>query len=408
MLMVKSFESTVEMIQNSFYGYPICTEKVNIDDAIGRVLAEDIVSKEDVPHFARSTLDGYAIIASDTFGANESIPAMIKLVGEVKMDSKIELGIESGQTIYVPTGGYIPEGANAIAMIEIAEVFSDEILIYKSISPGTGIIFKGDDARAGDIVIKRSQIISVNHIGTFAALGYSSILVLRKLKCGIISTGDELVEIEHPLEENKACIRDVNSHILKIQAEKFGCETINYGICKDNKQELCDIIKKVFLECDIVLVSGGSSVGIMDLTGDAIETATDAEILIHGIAIKPGKPTIIAKSKNKALIGLPGHAVSAFFIMKEIVGKVIFSMVGINEKARPTIKAKLIVNVVSNNGRDDFIPVKLQEIDGIMTACPINYKSGLITLLSKSDGYFRIPRFTEGFDIGREVEVYVF
>ncbi len=408
MLVVNSLESTIKVIRDAFGRYPCSTEKVNTDDAIGRFLAEDIVSSEDNPHFERSTLDGYAIMASDTFGASESIPAILELIGEIKMDSKIELCIKSGQTVYVPTGGYIPSGANAVAMIEIAEALGDEILVFKSVPPGTGVIFKGDDAKSGDVVIQSSEVLSVQHIGALAALGYSTVSVLRKLKCGIISTGDELVEIESKLDENRVCIRDVNSHLLKMQAEKFGCETILYGICKDNKPALCEMIKKAYSECDIVLVSGGSSVGIMDITKDVFETAVDAKILIHGIAIKPGKPTIIARSKNKALIGLPGHPVSAFFIMQEVVSKVISSMLGIDEKARPTIKAKLMVNVVSNNGSDDFLPVRLQEIDGVMTANPIHYKSGLITLLSKSDGYIWIPRYAEGLDKGAEVEVYSF
>jgi molybdopterin molybdotransferase len=408
MLTVKSLSDTRELIQNKFSGYMSDTEKVNIADAVNRVLAEDIVSKEDTPHFVRSTLDGYAINAKDTFGASESIPAIFELIGEIKVNSKDNFRVQSGQTVYVPTGGCIPNDTNAVAMIEIAEKLGNEIFISKSVAPGTGIIFKGDDIKSGETAIYAPEVIAINHIGTFAALGYSTICVKKKLKCGIISTGDELISIDSPIDENKAYIRDVNSHLIKTQAEAFGCEAVFYGIFKDRREQICDAVEKAYHECDIILVSGGSSAGIMDLTKEAFINAAGAEILVHGIAVKPGKPTIIAKAGSKALIGLPGHPVSAFFIMQEIVQYVICSMYGVRKKIRPVIKARLSEKAASNNGRDEFIPVRLQEINGKVSAIPINYKSGLITLLSKSDGYIWIPRFAEGFDEGTQVEVYVF
>jgi molybdopterin molybdotransferase len=291
---------------------------------------------------------------------------------------------------------------------EIAEKLGNEIFISKSVAPGNGIIFKGDDIKSGETAIYAPEVIAMNHIGTFAALGYNTICVKKKLKCGIISTGDELIPIDSPIDENMAYIRDVNSHMIKTQAESFGCEAVFYGIYKDKREQICEAVEKAYHECDIILVSGGSSAGIMDLTREVFISAAGAEILTHGIAVKPGKPTIIAKAGSKALIGLPGHPVSAFFIMQEIVQYVICSMYGVRKKMRPVIKARLSEKTASNNGRDEFIPVRLQEINGEVTAFPVNYKSGLITLLSKSDGYIWVPRFAEGFDEGTQVEVYMF
>jgi molybdopterin molybdotransferase len=405
MLSVKSIDEAAKQIKDEFSGYKLSIEEVCIEDALGRVLAEDIFSDEDIPHFKRATLDGYAVKASDTFGASEAIPAMLKLVGQVKMGEKADFALKSGETAYVPTGGFIPDGADSIAMIEIAEQIKNDILIYKSIAPVAGIIFKGDDIKCGEKAIEKRQIMTKKYIGTLAALGKSKIKVFRKLTCGILSTGDEIASIDEIIDENNAKIRDVNSHFLKAQATEFGCNIISYGICRDNKEDLIGLIKKAHSECDIVLISGGSSVGIMDATASAIVEATNANVFIHGLAMKPGKPTIIGKANGKALVGLPGHPVSAFFVMQEIVGTVINAMNGTKEKIMPTIKAKISVNISSNNGRDEFIPVKLEEINNELIATPISYKSGLITLLSGADGYIKIPRLAEGLD--KDTMVYV-
>lgn len=407
MLRVKSIDEALKQIKDEFSGYKLSLEEVNLEDSLGRVLAEVIFSDEDIPHFKRATLDGYAVKASDTFGASEAIPAMLKLVGQVKMGEKADFTLKIGETAYVPTGGFIPEGADSIAMIEIAEQIGNEILIYKSVAPATGIIFKGDDMKSGQLAIKKRQQLSKKHIGTLAALGKSKIKVLRKLTCGIISTGDEIASIDEIIDEDNAKIRDVNSHFLKAQATEFGCNIISYGICRDNKDDLTELIKKAHSECDIVLISGGSSVGIMDATASAIEEATNANIFVHGLAMKPGKPTIIGKANGKALVGLPGHPVSAFFVMQEIVQFIINAMNGTKETIKPTIKAKISVNISSNNGRDDFIPVQIEETDNELVATPISYKSGLITLLSGADGYIKISRLAEGLDKETEVEVRV-
>jgi len=406
MLNVKSFNEALEIIRANFLRIDTGVETVFLNDAVGRILAKDMSAREDNPPFTRSALDGYAVRAADTFGASESVPAMLTYAGEVPMKQRPKSDLNAGQAIYVPTGGCLPAGADAIAMIEIAETLGDNVLINESVAPGTGVVFQGDDAKAGNIVLKAGQLLEARHIGTLAALGYAKVPVKSKVKCGIISTGDEIVPIESPLEDNLAGIRDVNSHLLYAQAEGFSCEVVSYGICIDNEVELANIIKKAHDECDIVLVSGGSSAGVMDFTKKVFAEAVGAEILMHGIALKPGKPTIIAKSGQKALIGLPGHPVSAFFVMLEVVRPICEALIGLPEMQRPFVLATISEKIPSNHGREDFVPITLETLDEKLVAKPVPYKSGLIALLSESDGYIRISRLAEGLDADTEVKVY--
>jgi molybdopterin molybdotransferase len=408
MLYVNSLAQAEIIIKDNFNNYNLSFEDADISECIGRVCAVNIYSLEDIPSFRRSTLDGYAVKAEDTFGASEAIPSMLKLVGQVKMGQAVDIEVFSGQAVYVPTGGFIPNGADAVAMIEIAEALEQDILIYKSIPPSTGIVYIGDDVKNGQLVIKEKELIKAKHIGALAALGMTKIKVLKKLVVGIISTGDEIVEIDENIDSTCCKMRDVNTHFLKALATEFFCEPKSYGVCRDDKDLLTAIIKKAHAECELVLISGGSSVGIMDNTYQCILEATGGEILIHGLSMKPGKPTIIAKANGNAIIGLPGHPVSAFFVMKEVISKLIFAMVGTKPPIKTYINATLCEKVPSNNGRDDFIPVTLETIGSKLCAIPIGYKSGLITLLSKADGYIHINGLAEGLDKGTMVEVYSF
>ncbi|MCL2433978.1 MAG: molybdopterin molybdotransferase MoeA [Clostridia bacterium] len=374
MLHVKSLEETLAILRAEFPPADIGVETVPLAHAAGRVLAQDIAAREDNPPYTRSSLDGYAVRAADTFGASEATPAMLT------------------NALYVPTGGPLPPGTDAVAMIEIAEKLGEYTLISNSVAPGTGVVYQGEDAKKGEVILRAGQGLSPRQIGALAALGYAEVAVKKRLRCGIISTGDELVPIE------SQGIRDVNNHMLRAQAEAFGCEAHLYGICPDDEEKLFSAIRQAHAECDVVLVSGGSSVGVMDFTRRIFEKL--GRVLIHGIAMKPGKPTIVAKAEGKALIGLPGHPVSAFFVMLEVVRFLL------QEKTtqRPAIMATLAENIPSNHGREDFIPVRLN--DGMAEIVP--YKSGLIALLAHSDGYIRIPRLTEGLERGAQVQVYTY
>ncbi|MCL1820207.1 MAG: molybdopterin-binding protein [Oscillospiraceae bacterium] len=397
---VKSLDDTLKIIRGAFHPLtPGEPETVPLHMAAGRVLALDITAREDNPPFNRSSLDGYAIRAADTFGAGESIPAMLTPSGEVLINKIPQISLLPGHSMYIPTGGCLPEGADAVAMIEIAEVFGGNVLVLSQVAPGTGIVFRGEDTKAGETVIREGEVLSSRHIGALAALGYGTVPVRKRLICAVISTGNELLPIESPLVDGAT--RDVNSHLLRSQLEAFGCEARVFDICPDDETALSAVVRDACELCDVVLVSGGSSVGVMDLTKRVFQQT--AEILVHGIAVKPGKPTIIAKAEDKALIGLPGHPVSAFFVMLEVVRPLINSLRGLTDAPQPTVTAKLADKVPSNHGREDLIPISLNTQD--MTAHAVPYKSGLITLLTRSDGYIRVPRFTEGLDKGAEVQV---
>jgi len=406
MLHVKSLSETLEIIRAAFTAINVDVETVPLHEAVERILAKDASAREDNPPFTRSSLDGYAVRAADTFGASESVPAMLTLAGQVTMKQKPQFDLQAGQAAYIPTGGCLPDGADAVAMIEIAEILGEHVLIMENVAPGTGIVFRGDDAKRGDTIIKAGQTLAPRHIGALAVLGYSEVPVKRRIKCAVISTGDELVPIESDLEDGFAGVRDANSHLLRAQLEVFGCEVGMYGICPDDETELSAMIQKAHAECDVVVASGGSSVGVMDLTKKVFQQSVGAEILVHGIALKPGKPTILAKSGDKALIGLPGHPVSAFFVMLEVVRPLLNALRGLPDTPRPFMTATLADKLPSNHGREDFVPIKLEQEDGNMIARAFPYKAGLIALLSQSDGYIRIPRLAEGVDCGAEVKVF--
>ena len=407
LLQVKSLAETVEIIRREFKECVTDVESISLHDAAGRILAEDATAMEDNPPFTRSSLDGYAIRASDTFGAGETLPAMLDIAGKISIDEKPGFELKPGQAAYIPTGGPLPAGADAVAMVEVAETLGGQVFISADITPGTGVVFQGDDAKAGGVVLKAGQKLTERHIGALAALGYENLKVKRRARCAVISTGDELLPIGAALNESgKAGVRDVNSHLLRAQAEAFGCEVKAYGICRDDEGELSAAVQKACGECDAVILSGGSSAGVMDLTKQVFQRAAGADILAHGVAIKPGKPTILAKAGEKALLGLPGHPVSAFFVMIAVALPVLNALRGLADEAQPFIIARLADKIPSNNGREDFVPVWLSGAGDDMTAHAVRYKSGLITLLSKSDGYTRISRLAEGLDPGSEVRVY--
>jgi len=406
MLKVKSTEEVLEIIREAFPEIHSEIETVKLSEAVGRILAEDVSAREDNPPFTRSALDGYAVRAADTFGASESVPAMLTLAGEVLMNQRPTANVEKGKAIYVPTGGCMPDGADAVAMIEITEVLADEVLVMQSVVPDTGVVLQGEDAKIGDVIVSAGQILQPQHIGALAVLGYSEVKVKRKIKCAVIATGDELVPVESSLDDAFASIRDSNTHLMRAQMEAFGCEVVPYGICVDDEVKLGAVVKKAHEECDIVMVSGGSSVGVMDFTKKVFEEAVGAEILMHGIAMKPGKPTILAKANGKAIIGLPGHPVAVFFVMIEMMSSLVNALQGQEDKERPYVEAKIDAKIPSNHGREDFVPIKLEVTDDGIIAKLFPYKSGLIALLSQSDGYIRIPRFAEGVDSGAIVKVY--
>jgi molybdopterin molybdotransferase len=380
-------------------------EKIDTSKALGRILGRDIVSTENVPGFRRSSVDGYAIKAKEAAGASEAIPSLFDLVCEVKMGEAalIKLSLP-GQCAYVPTGGMIPEGADCVVMIEYSEKLDhNTILINKPSYPGENLVEEDEDVAAGEVVIRKGTRLRPYEIGVLSCLGIREIEVFKKLRCGIISTGDEIIDPNSIPSLGQ--VRDVNSYLLSSLVEENGAEAISYGIFNDNFEELKAALNKAWQECDMVLVSGGSSVGKKDHTFEAISSLSNSKIFVHGIAVKPGKPTLIGKAEDKAIFGLPGHPLACAVIFKTIVKPYIEKIYALEEREYP-VSLSFAMNYHKAKGREEFLPVKLEQKGEELVAVPILSKSGIISAFSKAYGYIRIHKNLEGIREGEKVSVY--
>ena len=405
MFTVKSTQQTLDIVRENFGQLRMAEELVPILDAYGRVLASDIQSRELVPSFHRSTVDGYAVTAQDTFGCSESIPAVLRYLGAVQMGQDTSLVLHPGECAYVPTGGKIPSGADAMVMIEHAEDFQDGfIYANKPSAPGQHIIFAGDDVIPGQLVLPAGRKLCAQDIGTLAALGYSKVPVRKRPVVGIISTGDEIVGIDETPQMSQ--IRDVNTYSLYAGVIETGGEPRIFGVVQDDVQALLHAVAQSVPQCDLLLISGGSSVGVKDATCRVIEELGEG-IFVHGIAIKPGKPTIIGSIRQKPVYGLPGHPVSALFIYHLFVRPLIYAMLGESRKDLPA-SMELTQSIPSNHGREECVPVRVVFQNAVPKAEPIIGKSGLISSFSQADGYLRIDRDCEGLAAGEMVGVYRF
>lgn len=401
MLHLKTPDEVLALIQTEFAPLSDRMEPVPLEDAIGRVLAEDIRATEYVPDFNRSTVDGYAVQAKDTFGCSESIPAILPLDREIRMGEGADFILPEGACCAVPTGGAIPQGADCAVMIEYTENYGDgSIGITKAGAPGQNMIFRGDDVHPGKVVLTAGRLLSAQDIGALAAIGCSTVPVARKLTVGIISTGDELVP--HQESPGPGQVRDVNSVMLCAMLKAFGLNPVNYGIVLDNAPLLEQTMRQAVSECDAVLISGGSSVGVKDATCRTIESM--GTLLLHGIAIKPGKPTIMGNAGGKPLIGLPGHPVAAYFITRLFALPLFGRMLG-RTMTQYTISAELTESMGANHGRAQYSCCRLEQSNGRVLANPIRSKSGLITTLAGADGYFCIERDCEGLPKGAIIPV---
>jgi len=400
MLNVKTVAEVNALVSESFGGLRMPTEQVPLAEALGRVTAQDILSQEFVPNFNRATVDGYAVIASDVFGCTDAIPALLTLIGESRMGEPSTLSLQKGQCAYVPTGAELPANADAMVMLEHAEDFGGgTIAINKPVAPGANLIFRGDDVKPGQTVIPAGSLLSAAEIGTLAAMGVSRLAVVRKPLAGIISTGDELVPAGQPLAGGQ--IRDVNAPMLAAAVRQCGGEAHFVGIIKDNQSAIRAALESALPGCDLLLLSGGTSVGVKDAMPAVISAL--GELLVHGVAAKPGKPTILGVIQNKPVFGLPGNPVAAYFMFHMLVRPLIYSMLGA-QPAERRLTLPLTRAVSSNHGREEFVPVAITP-NG---AQPIASKSGLISTLACAQGFIRIPRDCEGLPQGEPVEVILF
>ncbi len=379
-------------IVKEFLGMLKDVEEVDLFNAVGRTLAEDIISNIDVPPYDRAKMDGYAVKAEDTYEAEEDNPVELKIIGSIRAGELKDLKINSGECVEIATGAVIPKGANAVVMVEYTEKENGKVKIYKAVPPMENIQFAGSDIMAGELILRKNTPLTPRDIGVLSAIGRKKIKVYKKLKFGIISTGNELATPEEKLKFGQ--IYDINSYTLASYIKTLGYDFEFFGIARDDKEDLKEKIRKA-LKCDIILLSGGTSAGVGDLTETAIKEL-GGEILVHGIKIKPGKPTIIGRIGQKLIVGLPGYPTSCLTIFDVLFG---------NEKN--IIKAKFPQRYISARGRTEYLPVILVKHEDGFSAYPITKGSGAITSLSEADGYIIIDENKEILE-DEEVNVHVF
>ena len=404
---VKTAEDIFESLKDI---EPLGKESVPITGALNRVLARDIISGEDLPGFQRSTMDGYALAAKDSFGASENLPTPLNIVGEVTMGEIPQWALHRGECAQISTGGMLPEGADAVVMVEYTQKVEDGVVeISRPVSPLENVILPDDDVRKGQVVLHKGSLLRPQDLGILAGLGISMVDVYIRPKAAIISTGEEIVDISKKPKAGQ--MRDINSYTLGGLCVQLGVEPIYCGIIKDRFEDITLFIEKGLSQADVVLLSGGSSVGVKDFTLDAFLSLDGVEVVAHGVSISPGKPTIIARKENKTLWGLPGHPVSAMIIfdifLKYLFGKLL-GLTNLTEYNSHSIEAELDRNIESANGREDYIRVKLTQAEGKWLATPILGKSGLISTMVEADGIVTIDMNTEGLYKGETVQVRLF
>ena len=393
------------------------SERIDVPSALNRILAEDIFAPHPLPDFQRTTVDGYAVRAVDTHGASDSLPAYLTLIGEVPMGDAPAFEIGPGQCASIHTGGMVPNGADAVVMLEYTQAIGwddphgrPEIEILRAVAAGENVIRIGEDVAQGQLVLPQGTLLRPAEIGGLMALGITSLRVAKKVCVGLISTGDEVIDPGQTLRPGQ--VRDVNSYTLGALVEKSGGAAKRYGIIRDQFQALKEAAAQALSECDVVIVTAGSSASTRDMTADVIRSLGEPGVLVHGINTRPGKPTILGVCNGRAVIGLPGNPVSALVNGYLFVAPVIEKLLGVLPRPKATALANLTVNLSSQAGREDWWPVKLienrrSEIANY-DADPIFGKSNLIFTLAAADGLLRIHPDATGLSAGETVEVFLF
>jgi len=379
---------------------------VPTSEALGRVTSEDVVSPEDLPAFARSTMDGYSVRSRDTFGASEGLPAYLGLVGEVPMGrtAEVELGVGQAATAY--TGGMLAHGADAVVMVERTQTLDEtSIEVLRAVAPGENVVQVGEDVRKGDLILSKGSVIRPQDIGGMLALGVTRVSVNRKPIVGIISTGDELVPPDERVGTGQ--IRDINSYTISALVEQSGGKPKRIALVSDDFEAQRQSAVEGLSTCDALVFSAGSSVSSRDLTADVLDSLGKPGVVVHGISIKPGKPTVVGAVNGKPLFGLPGNPVSAMVVFDLLVRPTICHLSGCKtEPPQSTKQATLSRDIPSIAGREDYVPVRLvHSSHGITEAIPVFGKSNLIYTLVRSDGMVKIPLDQSGLYAGEVVDV---
>lgn len=373
--------------------------------AVDRVLAEDVRSGEALPPFDRSTVDGYAVRAADTYGASESLPAYLHLAGEVPMGTSPAFELRAGEAGLIHTGGMLPAGADAVLMLENSQpARPGEIEVLRPVAPNENVLRSGEDVAPGELVLPAGTRLRPVEIGGLSALGMTRVKVSRPPRVGILSSGDEVIP---PQEQPRyGQVRDVNSGALAALVARRGGRPDLRGIIPDRADALEAAVRQALLECDLVVITAGSSASTRDLTARTVQKMGSPGVLVHGVNVKPGKPTILGVCDGKAVIGLPGNPVSALVIAGLFVLPVIDRLLGVKtNRPEARVTARLSINLASQAGREDYVPVRLLPAGDGLVAEPIFFKSNLIFALARADGLVRIPADATGLPVNALVEV---
>lgn len=382
-------------------------ESVGLERALGRVTARPIVCPEPLPTFSRSVVDGYAVRADDTYGASEAAPAYLSLAGEVRMGEAPPRALAQGEAMWMPTGGALPNGADAVVMVEYTRKWdATQVEVRRSVAGGENVIGPGDDVSEGAELLPAGHVLRPADVGALAALGMTSVQVRRRPVAAIISTGNEIVPAGETCAGGQ--IRDLNSWSLSAAVQQAGGEPLRLGIVRDELEGLCAALSDAVVRSDLVCVSGGSSVGLEDLAPQAIASLGEPGILTHGLNIRPGKPTIIAVAHGKPVFGLPGHPVSGLIVFGLIVEPAMRRMLGLPPAEPRVVRAVLDRDLASGAGRSEFFRVRLEKQGQALHAVPILGKSAMISTLVAADGILHAPPEVEVLRAGEEVEVTMF
>jgi len=389
---------------------PRAIETVPLDAALGRVLAADVISPVDVPSFDRSNVDGFAVVAEDTFGASEEVPRTVAVAEETIHTGIVPATvIRPGTAVEIATGGMIPRGADAVVMVEYTEIDGRDLRIARAVTPGSGVSFAGTDITSGETVLRRGELLTSRDTGVLAAIGVATVDVWRKPVVAILSTGDEIIAPGEPMQPAK--VYDSNAQVLADAVRELGGEPTRFGITRDDLNALRTTLQSALETCDVVLLSGGTSKGAGDLSYRVVAELRDPGIVAHGVALKPGKPICLAATGGRPVVVLPGFPTSAVFTFHEFVAPVLRLLAGRGAQERTVVQARLAVKVNSEIGRTEFLLVGLVETAGTdadgttLAAYPMGQGSGSVTTFSRADGFATIGRHEEIVQAGTIVDV---
>ena len=400
-----SFDEAKQLVNEQLKPEALSGEEVPLLEAYNRVLMENVVSTLDIPPFNRSTVDGYAVKAEDTFGAEENQPATLTVRGVVNIGEPPQVRVRKGEAAEIVTGAPVPEGADAVVMVEDTDRDEAELRVFRAVTRNGNVMKRGTDIKDGETALMAGRVLGASEIGVLAALGLTKVKVFKVPVVAVLSTGGEVTEPGKELPPGK--IYDINAYSLSTAVRESGGKPVYLGVVPDDKAELRKALEHALASADMVLTSGGVSVGPHDLTPQIVNSLGEPGVLVSGIAVKPGKPTTIARVGKKPVFALPGHPTSALLLFHLLARPVIQRMAGRPATEAETLKALAAKRMFQAKGRRTFVMVKLtRDKSNELVAEPVESgASGAITTLAKAEGFVEIPANQQFVDAGEEVVV---